>query len=440
MQLKIFPTANLRGYIRAPPSKSYSHRVFIASSLADGISIIHNPLVTGDVNVTIEALKKLGVKILKETDNKYIVEKPEQLSQQANSVIDCKNSGTTLRILSVLSLLLEQGILLEGEFLRRNRPILDLLQAIESLGGEIERTGDRLRIKRVRNSCDIVRIRGDISSQFITALLMICPLLECDQGKTIRIELTTALKSYPYIEITKQVLERYGITFVEDIDDQKKGRYFIISSQRYRSQSFDIPGDFSSAASIIGAAVLTPDDSNVTIDNLNYNDPQGDKALIPILEKMGADIKVDHNKNSISIKGNRNKNPLSGTEIDCGDNPDLFPILAVIGAIAQGKTTLYNAAHLRYKESDRISSMSSELKKMGVKLEEEEDKLTIHHTENLKCALFDHYNDHRIAMALIIAALFTGSKSKMNNVEIISDSYPNFITDLKKLGANIEMF
>ncbi|TFF98581.1 MAG: 3-phosphoshikimate 1-carboxyvinyltransferase [Promethearchaeota archaeon] len=424
----------LMGEVIAPPSKSYSHRAFIVASLADGVSIIKNPLVTGDVEVTINILKILGINILKESENSYLVEKTADSFKSINKSIDCKNSGTSIRIFSALSFFIKEGLSLKGEFLKRNRPIIPLLEALKNLGGEYELKEETLHIERKNFQCNTVKIQGDISSQFITALLIISPLLKCDNKEFIEIEVTTPLLSYPYIKITLDILNSFGINIYEELNAQKIGKYFILGNQRYRPQIYTIPGDFSSAAFIITATVLSSEESRVVIKNLDVQNPQGDKRIIEILRDMGADIEINEVKNQIIVKGGTR---LQGRNIDCSEIPDLFPILSVVGAFADGKTTLYNASNLRLKESDRISVMARELAKMGIRIKEKEDKLTIYHTQTLNGTLFNHANDHRIAMACCIAALFANDNSKIEKMDIIEDSYPTFIDDLNKLGAKI---
>ena len=439
MDLKVNPTTKFIGEITASGSKSYSHRAFIAASLADGVSIIKNALTSGDVEVTMNSLTELGVIIQKESDNSFLVKKAERFLKPVEKTIDCKNSGTSIRILCALSLLIEGGLTLSGEFLKRKRPIVPLLDALISLGAKYELNENQVKIRREKNICDVVKIPGDISSQFITALLFLGPLLKCDKKDHIELEITTPLVSYPFLQITIDVLRSFGISILEKLNDDKTGTYYINSAQNYRPQAYEIPGDFSSAAFIIVAVCLSPEDSWVTIKNLNIENPQGDKRIITILREMGANIQVDKKENQVIIKNSIKKNPLKGIEIDCNDIPDLFPILSVLGAFAEGKTVLLNARNLRLKESDRIAVMARELNKMGVKTEESEDKLIIHHCEDLKAIEVDHENDHRIAMACCIATLFCNSNSLIKNIEITSDSYPNFVEDLKKLGANLEL-
>ncbi|MFX1366195.1 MAG: 3-phosphoshikimate 1-carboxyvinyltransferase [Promethearchaeota archaeon] len=438
MNLKINPLTNsLNGEIIAQPSKSYSHRAFIAASLAEGISIIKNPLTSGDVKITMNVLRSLGVKILEKNDNIYIIKASKDSFKSYKKALDCKNSGTTIRILSALSLLFEGGLTLKGEFFTLNRPILPFLEAINSIGAVFKLSNNKLKIKRKKAMCNKIKIPGDVSSQFISALLFLCPKLKCVNTDYIEIEITTPLVSKPFIYITLDVLEAFGINIQSNFEI---GRFIITNDQTYRSQSYSIPGDFSSAAFILALGVLSKKPSSIIINNLSIHNSQGDKKIIEILQKMGANIKIEEEGDRVLISGDINKYSLEGIEIDCKDVPDLFPILAVIGAFAEGKTILFNASHLRLKESDRISVMTRELKKMGVKVIEEDDRLTIFHCDKLKGIKIDHNNDHRIAMACSVAALFAESESQIYNSEIVQDSYPSFFEDLIKLGVQIESF
>lgn len=437
MELEIIPVKQLNGEISAPSSKSYSHRAFIAASLAKGVSKIKNPLVKGDVGVTIDILRELKVKILAQGDGSYLVEGTGGQFKPVYKILNCKNSGTSLRMFTTLSLLIEGGLNFTGEFLKRNRPITPLLDALKGLGGEYKLSKDKLQVARRQKACNPVQIPGDISSQFITALLFTCPLLTCNNSNHHEITLTTPLISSPYIKISIEVLNSFGINVMDNLGEDNIGSYKIACGQNYRPQVYTIPGDFSSAAFMIAAAVLTQEESKVIINNLDFKSPQGDKQLIDILKIMGADITVDTASKMIGINGGLTKYPLEGIEIDCHEIPDLFPILSVIGAFAKGKTVLFNASHIRGKESDRIGSMKRELEKMGVKTEEHEDKLIIHHCEQLKGSLIEHENDHRIAMACVIAAINSSSQSTIKDIEIIEDSYPSFIEDLKKLGVKL---
>ncbi|MHA2390791.1 MAG: 3-phosphoshikimate 1-carboxyvinyltransferase [Promethearchaeota archaeon] len=428
-------TSNLKGEITAPGSKSYSHRAFIAASLAEGISVIKNPLTSGDAETTINNLKVLGVKILKSSDNSYVVKREKGQFKPTKKSLNCKNSGTSFRIFSALSLLVKGGLVLTGEFLQRKRPILPLLNALTASGAKFKLSKKKVKIERKEIICNKIEIPGDISSQFITALLFISPLLSCKEKDYIEIEVTTSLVSVPYIKITLDVLSTFGINIQEDLE---KGKFYITNEQNYRAQSYEIPGDFSSSAFIIAAAVLSTGSSRILINNLSMKNYQGDSKIIEILRNMGANIEFDESQKQVVVNGNRTQYPLQGLDIDCRDIPDLFPILSVVGAFAEGKTVLYNAENIRLKESDRISSMARELKKMGVEVLEENDKLTVFHCDDLKGVAFNHDNDHRVAMALVIAALYASSNSLISDIDIIKDSYPSFLEDLIKLGAQIK--
>ncbi|MCK4380835.1 MAG: 3-phosphoshikimate 1-carboxyvinyltransferase [Candidatus Lokiarchaeota archaeon] len=436
MNLKINPITNsLNGEIIAQGSKSYSHRAFIAASLADGISIIKNPLTSGDVEVTMNVLRSLGVKILEKSDNTYIVKSSQDSFKSYKKALDCRNSGTTIRIFCALSLLFKDGLNLKGIFFKLNRPILPLLEALEQLGAVFKLSDGKLKIKRKKVLCNKIKIQGDLSSQFITSLLILCPQLKCENKDYIEIALTTPLVSKPFVDITLDVLETFGINIQANFEI---GKFYITNDQTYRSQSFTIPGDFSSAAFFFAAAVLSKKPSSIILRNLSIKNSQGDKKIIEILRKMGANIKIEEEKDRIVITGDIRNHPLEGNEIDCTDIPDLFPILSIIGAFAEGKTILYNVSHLRLKETDRISAMARELRKMGVKVIEEDDKLTIYHCDKLNGITINHNNDHRVAMACSIAALYADSSSKIENSEIVKDSYPSFFKDLKELGAQID--
>ncbi|MHA2283523.1 MAG: 3-phosphoshikimate 1-carboxyvinyltransferase [Promethearchaeota archaeon] len=427
---------SLKGEIIAPGSKSYSHRAFITASLAEGISVIKNPLTSGDAEITIKNLRALGVKIIKSSENSYIVKQDKNSFISPKDPLDCGNSGTTVRIFCALSLVVKGGLTLTGEFLKRKRPIIPLLNALEKLGAKYDLSEDRVKIKRRKILCNKVTIPGDITSQFITALLVVCPLLTCKDKDFIEIELTTPLVSVPYVKITLDVLNTFGINIKENFEI---GKFFISNEQNFRAQSYDIPGDFSSSAFIIAAAVLSKEPTTIIINNLSMNNLQGDKKIVEILKRMGANIEVNEAKKQVIVRGDLSSHPLNGLEIDCNDIPDLFPILSVVGAFAKGKTVLCGSERLRFKESDRLASMARELTKMGVQVSEEHNKLTIYHCDKLNGTTFIHENDHRVAMACAVAALYASSSSKIRNIDVIKDSYPSFLDDLKKLGAQIEI-
>ena len=439
MKMQIYPTNQFNGEINAPSSKSYSHRAFFAASLSNGVSHILSPIDEGDVKVTIESLKSLGANLKKVNLKAYLIDKSVALHSESKRILDCKNSGTTVRFLVAFSLIYKGDLQLEGEFFLKKRPILTMLKSLEPLGISFKLSDKSLMIKTKQIVCKRIEIPGNISSQFISSLLFVCPLIKSTEEKEIIIEVTTPIVSYPYIKISLDVLKAFGIEIYENETDTNSLNFRIPLNQRYTATEYRIPGDFSSISFIIALAVLSPLDSFIKIKNIDFAKPQGDKKLIAILREMGAQIEEDINSRSLLIKGNIKTHPLTGIEVDVKDIPDLFPILAVIGAFSQGSTRLYNALNLRYKESDRIEVMAREMTKMGVKVEKKRDELIIHHCVEIKGIQIDHESDHRIAMALIIAALFAKSRSEIKRIEIVNDSYPGFITDLLKLGANLKI-
>ena len=439
MKLQIYPTSQFYGEINAPSSKSYSHRAFIVASLSSGVSRILNPIDEGDVKVTIESLTSLGANLKKVSTNEYIVNKSVSLHNKNQKILNCKNSGTTVRFLTAFSLIYDGSLQLKGEFFQKKRPIQPLLRSIEPLGITFKLSDESLIIKKKKIDRNTIKIPGNISSQFISSLLFVCPLIKSAEEKEIIIDVTAPIVSYPYIKISLDVLKAFGIEIYENKTDTDLLNYRIPLNQKYYATEYQIPGDFSSISFIIALAVLSPLDSFIKINNIDFVKPQGDKKLLAILREMGAQIEEDINSRSLLIEGNIKTHPLTGIEIDIRDIPDLFPILAVIGAFSTGTTRLYNALNLRYKESDRIEVMSREMTKMGVKVETKRDELIVHHCIEINGINIDHENDHRIAMALIIAALFAKSHSEIEQIEVINDSYPEFITDLIKLGANIKI-
>jgi len=439
MDLTINPTNILQGEIRAPASKSYSHRVFLVASISNGASIIKNALTSGDVKITLDGLRNFGVKIEKIKENYYKVEKRANILKQKDKIFDCKNSGTSIRFFSAMSLLIDGGVNITGKFFARNRPILPLLNSLKNFGAIYDISNNTLHIERKEEKCNIIHIPGHISSQFISALLMISPIIPCGNSNSVEINVETPFSSYPYIEITLDVLKSFGVHVDEIINEDNTAKYHISNPQRIIATEFTVPGDFSSVAFIIAAVVISKGDSHVIIKNLDFDKPQGDKRFINILKEMGADIEVNRTQGLLIVRGNLNKNVLKGIEIDCNGIPDLFPILCVIGAFATSKTTLYNISTLKYKESDRIKVMVRELKKMGVKVECTEEILVIYHCDKLIGTFINHEDDHRIAMAFTIAALHASSKSRIKNAEIFYDSYADFIQDMIKLGAKLEI-
>ncbi|MHA1473949.1 MAG: 3-phosphoshikimate 1-carboxyvinyltransferase [Promethearchaeota archaeon] len=452
--MKIQPLINFEGKINCSPSKSYSHRAFFIALMADTPSYIINPLISGDLEVTINFCKTLGAKIeqseksdydddkfssdILDTDSIYKIVPPQNLNPQIGS-LDGKNSGTSIRMITALTPLISDQITISGKFFKLKRPLKPLLEALSSLEifWEYLDNNSGVKINSRSSNATEFKIRGDISSQFITGLLLLTPKLKSTPSNPNSIiNLTTPTVSTPYLKMTEEILKKFGISFQVDLNSENFMRYIIPADQNYQGKIIKIPGDYSSAAFIIAAAALNPFPSKVVISNLDPNSKQGDKALIKILQNMNADIKVDERSQSVFIKGGKF---LDGTKIDCKDIPDLFPILCIIGLQSNNNTILYNLEHVRTKESDRVAIMIRELQKMGAKivLTEDNKAIIIEGPQQIRGIEINHEDDHRIAMALTVAALFARSESTIVKPEIVNDSYPDFFKDLKLLGADI---
>ncbi|MHA1721184.1 MAG: 3-phosphoshikimate 1-carboxyvinyltransferase [Promethearchaeota archaeon] len=486
--MKIHPLVNFEGKISSSPSKSYSHRVFFLALLANSPTYIINPLINGDVGVTINFCRLLGAKIEKinlkdEKDEKnselilkagdvkeiYKVTPPDRLQiKEPREIFDGKNSGTSIRFLTALSPLIPGTIHIKGDFFKLKRPLKPLLETlaplninwrylnddteimIENINRNSTKDSDTMQTPFLTPNVCNFEIPGNISSQFITGLLLLTPKLSSSNSysssKTSSksssnstgsiINLTTHTVSTPFLKISEDVLSKFGISFQSDLSPQNFKQYIIPGNQNFSGQIIEIPGDYSSASFIIAAAALNPFPSEVEITNLDPNTLQGDKSLIEILQQMNADIRIDEKAQSVFIKGGRF---LEGTKIDCGDIPDLFPILCVVGLHSSNITILYNLQHLRSKESDRISNMVNGLKKMGAQIDliDEKNAVIIEGPQQLNGSEINHGGDHRIAMALTIAAIYARSDSFIANHQIVTDSYPDFFKDLMQLGIKI---
>ncbi|MFA5771570.1 MAG: 3-phosphoshikimate 1-carboxyvinyltransferase [Thermoplasmata archaeon] len=421
MQLIVKPGV-LAGEITAPPSKSYTHRAFIMGALAKGKTTVQSPLYGDDTYSTLSAISALGADV--DTGKTSCTVSGRDM-HTPDDIINVNNSGTTLRLMAAVASLLDGMAVFTGDKSIRSRPMQPLLSALNELGAEcvsIKNNGCAPILTRGQIKGGMTFISGDISSQFISALLIACPFARKD---TI-IMLASPLKSRPYVDITINVLKSFKISVKEEPNS-----FYVKGSQSCKGIRYKIPGDFSSAAfPLVGAAITG---GKTTVKNIDYGGPQGDRVIIDILQKFGA--KTVAEKDSVTVSGG----DLSGISIDCSDIPDLFPILSVLGACAKGKTTLKNAKHVRFKESDRISTMYNALKKMGTDVKEMEDGLIIKGTGKIKSCTIDSLGDHRILMACAIAGLRSDKGINITEPECYRVSYPAFLDDMKRLGMKFEI-
>ncbi len=420
MNVTIKPVKALEGEVEAPPSKSYTHRILVAALLSNGKTVMEKPLVSDDTLATLEAIKAFGAHVEQEDDTWEIKGCPNLKAPKRP--VDCRESGTTLRfMIPVAALARGKTTFVMGPSLS-NRPIEPLLQALNLLGVKTQHNPSSVVVYGDGIKGGRTTLPGAISSQFASGLLFACPRAKMDT----QITLTKPIESKSYIEMTEEVLWKHSVKvkISEDFSCIK-----VPSRQNYTPFGHRVPGDFSSAAYLLSAAAITS--SKIRVYNLDYTSKQGDKAILEILKQSGVDVHVG--ENFIEAQGAIN-NPI---KIDASDIPDLVPACTAMACYATGMSEIRNARRLRYKESDRLTALCAEFRKMGANITVKGDSLTIRGSRRLRGTVIDSHNDHRIAMACAIAALGAEGNSVIMNAECVGKSYPKFFRDLSLLGANI---
>ncbi len=426
--------SSVGGRVRAPPSKSYTHRAILAAGY--GLrTTVRSPLMSADTRATARAVEAYGGEVVgadgdadDEEANTLEVDGFDGRPTVPNDVIDCRNSGTTMRLVTACGSLADGLTVLTGDESLRNRPQGPLLQALRTLGGRAESTRSNGQAPLVVGgpiSGGDVSIRGDVSSQFVTALLMAGAVTESG----IDIELTTELKSAPYVEITREVLDTFDVNTIET----DRG-FSVPGNQAYRAEAYTVPGDFSSISYLLAAGAVAGE-ALVTVRGAKPS-AQGDSAIVDILDRMGAPTEWDRAAAEITVR----QAPLHGVDVSVADTPDLLPTLATLGAVADGNTRIHDCEHVRYKETDRVSAMATELRRLGVELTEERDTLIIHGGESrLVGTTVDGRRDHRLVMALAVAGLVAEGTTTVRGAEHVDVSFPGFFDVLADLGAEVRM-
>jgi 3-phosphoshikimate 1-carboxyvinyltransferase len=384
--------------------------------------VVKDPLISEDTKATIGAIKAFGSKVENRADGSIVVhgdlKKPEV-------TIDAMNSGTTLRLMAGIAGLVEGTTTLTGDESLRKRPMAPLLSALEQIGART-RSDNGLPPLEVRGIMDggKASIRGDVSSQFISSLMIAGSQTE----NGVEVEIEGNIVSRPYLDITTSVLEQFGIEC-----KAKRSSVRVPGRQRAVAKEYTVPGDFSSAAFMLCAGAIAPHGSRVTVTNLKDR-VQADAVILGILRSSGSEV---ISKGS-GIEVYRDKE-LTGIDIDLNDCPDLFPVLCIVAAKAHGTSVLRGAGHLRFKESDRIDAMHRLLSDIGVPSEQLEDGLEIKGSGWIRGGTIRHFGDHRIAMAGAIAGIASEDGVVIPGAEVCGVSYPGFVEDLKKLGARVEV-
>lgn len=403
-----------KAILTLPSSKSLTQRALICASLAEGISIIKNPLVSEDTLLLKEALKKVGVKIETE-EGVWKVKGVGGTPFLSKERVYLGNNGTGARFFLALSTL-GKGEYIEifGKKRLHERPMEALIEALRKISAKIECLEKEgylpVRVGEGKLRSQKIILSGKVSSQFFSALLQIAPYLP--QG--LEIEVKGELLSKSYIELTLEVMKSFGV----EVKKTKNG--YLVSPATFKATFYEIEADASSASYFL-ALPLVLGKGKVIITNYNAFSFQGDVKFLDFIKEMGAQIEV---KKPLGVEISFEGKPKGGI-FDLGDTPDLFPTMCILGAVAEGKTVLKGAPHLRYKETDRIRAMAEGLNKLGVKVEEMEDGLIIQGQEVLKSSTILTYDDHRIAMSFAILGLKVGEVD-IENPSCVQKSFPDF--------------
>ncbi len=413
--------SDLTGSVDIPGSKSHTIRAIFFAAMADGASTLEKPLDSLDTRSAVRACRALGAEI--ETGDAWTVRGFGSKPLVPENVIDVGNSGVTRNLLTSVATLADGHTVITGDEQIRRRPAQPLLDALNQLGAEAFATrGD---------GCPPFVIGGPLnggacsleatSSQYLTSLLVGTPLAANDTSITV-----TGLYESPYVLITLDWLDRLGIRYEHD---EALTHFSIPGAQSYSAFTRQIPADFSSATFFLCAAAING--GPISLHGLDMTDPQGDKAVVDMLRKMGAEI--EERDDELIASGGQ----LKGAELDLNATPDALPALAVTACFAEGETRLLNVPQARIKETDRIAVMTRELGRMGGRLTELDDGLVIEGSP-LRGTDVDGHDDHRVVMALAMAAMGATGTTRISTAEAAAVTFPNFVELMQGIGANIE--
>ncbi len=412
----------LKGTVKIPPSKSFAHRGVISAFLSGGECIVRNIHLSEDLKATLSCIKALGSDFEYDEKKKTVQFLGKRSALPEKIVLDCGESGSTLRFFIPVAMCFCKDLEFSGKGRLMERPLDPYFEIFDNLKIPYKLKKGVLSVKGGLIPGEFI-IDGGISSQFITGLLFALPLLNGDS----KIYIKGELSSKGYIDITLEVLKRFGIK----IENNDYKSFSIKGNQKYKNRNYTVEGDFSQAAFFLAAGALGCD---ILVSGLNVESLQGDKKILDIIALTGAKIQqIGASKFRAVAAAN-----MHGITVDADEIPDLVPILAVMLSFVNGESRIINAGRLRIKESDRLSAICSELKKLGADIEEGDDFLIIHGKQVLQGARVTSHNDHRIAMAMAIAACRCEGDLEIEDAKnSVKKSYPNFFEDYKKLGGKV---
>ena len=428
MKIKIKP-GNLKGTIEIPPSKSYSHRAVIAAALAENgkKSKIDNLKFSVDITTTTDIMENWGAEIERFESALEIIGNGGKVVPK-DKYVQCNESGSTIRFLIPVGITRENELIFDGKGKLVDRPLDSYYRIFKEQGLKYETTGGKLPLTvNGKLKPGNYEIDGNISSQFITGLLYALPLLEGDS----KLIINKNLESKGYVDLTLEILKLAGIEIVNN--DYKS--FDIRGNQTYKSFDYTVEGDYSQVAFWIVAGIISANrDNEVKCLHVNKNSLQGDREIIEIVTRMGANLEIFDDY--VIVKPSKTK----GTVIDISQCPDIAPILTVLAALSEGETRIINGERLRIKESDRIISIKTELNKLGANVAEKGDSLIIQGVQGFTGGVtVSAWNDHRIAMSLAVASSRCEKEIILEEAESVRKSYPHFWDDFVKMGGEIEI-
>ena len=379
MEMEVQRADNIIGVVNAPPSKSYSHRAFIIASLAEGTSQLKYPLYSEDTLASLECCRAFGSDI-EVKDMECTVKGMGGDLRTPDDVLNVKNSGTTLRIITSAASLATNYTVITGDNSLRSRPMQDLIQALQKLGVKLYSTrnnGKAPIIIKGGFTGGESSIKGNVSSQYISSILISAPYAE----NPVNLKVQGDFISKPYVDMTLDIMRKFGV----NVEYQSADKSFHVTPQKYEATEYPIEGDYSSASYLIAAAAAL--NSDLTVKNLDSKSKQGDQIILDIVQQMGCDVQIKKNDVKLMSTGQ-----LQGIDVELTNTPDLLPTVAALGAMASGTTRIRGVEHARYKETDRIHTSAMELAKLGVNVSEENDGLIIQGGVN--GGIVDSHYDH----------------------------------------------
>ena len=422
--IEILPVKKLNSTVSVPGSKYIANRVLLIAALAEGDSAIKNMPKNEDICATIAALKNFGIKI-SEKKHRIVIHGAGGKLKSPKDEVDVGNSGTLMRFIAGFASIADGKAIITGSERIKQRPIGDLLKSLKELGVVCSSLNNGFPPVKIIGGAlrgGKTRIKGDISSQFISSLLLISPYAKND----VEIVVEGELVSKSYVDMTIGLMGEFGI----NIENEKYKKFKIKSGQKYKAKNYDIPADWSSANYFFAAAAIIP--GRVEVKGIDFSE-KGESSFVDLLGKMGC--KVSKNKNSVEVIG---KNNLKAIDADMSLMPDSAQTLAAISVFAKGVTRIKNIGNLKFKESDRINDTAIELKKLGIGVIAKEDGLIINGSSEIQPAIIDSHNDHRMAMSFALIGMKVPG-IKIQNQECVAKSFPNFWDKLKEIGARLKM-